>query len=202
MNVNVVSEWLPYPATSGGQIRTLNLLLRLADRHRITLVCRGHVGGQGDAASVAYLKDRGIDTLVVDQPRPRNRLRWYAALATNVLRAKPHAVASHNSPAVRSVVRRLVRQNGVDLWQFEWLAYLDALPRTHGQRTLLMAPNVESLLWQRHYEAAPATFRRWYLRQQWQKYERVEGKAFASAGQVVVVSEADAAQARGRFGVD
>jgi glycosyltransferase involved in cell wall biosynthesis len=202
MNVNVVSEWLPYPATSGGQIRTLNLLLRLASRHRITLICRGHVDGAGDGSSVRYLEDHGIDTLVVDQPRPRNRLRWYAALATNVLHAKPYAVASHNSRAVRSAVRQLACQNNVDLWQFEWLAYLDALPRTHGQRTLLMAPNVESLLWQRHYETTQAPLQRWYVRQQWRKYERVEGSAFARAGQVVVVSDADAAQARGRFGVD
>ena len=38
MNIVVVGAALPYPATSGNRIRTLSLLIRLADRHTITLL--------------------------------------------------------------------------------------------------------------------------------------------------------------------
>ena len=36
VHVAMVDEELPYPANSGKRIRTLNLTIRLAQRHRIT----------------------------------------------------------------------------------------------------------------------------------------------------------------------
>ena len=39
LHVVLVDEELPYPPNSGKRIRTLNLTLRLARRHRLTYVC-------------------------------------------------------------------------------------------------------------------------------------------------------------------
>jgi hypothetical protein len=41
MHVAIVNEGLCYPPTAGNRIRTLNLMIRLARRHRITSLCRG-----------------------------------------------------------------------------------------------------------------------------------------------------------------
>jgi len=63
-----------------------------------------------------------------------------------------------------------------------------------------MAHNVESLIWQRYYESETAPLSRWYIKQQWRKFERFERRAFAAASRVVAVSEPDAALIRDRFG--
>src|SRR6266545_3239449 len=39
LRVAVLDEELPFPATSGKRIRTFNLLSRLAERHRVTVLC-------------------------------------------------------------------------------------------------------------------------------------------------------------------
>src|SRR5437879_892250 len=39
LRIAVLDEELPFPPTSGKRIRTFNLLARLADRHRITVLC-------------------------------------------------------------------------------------------------------------------------------------------------------------------
>ena len=55
LRVAVLDEELPFPATSGKRIRSFNLLSRLADRHRVTVLChrnpdRGHAISSSDRA--------------------------------------------------------------------------------------------------------------------------------------------------------
>ena len=59
---------------------------------------------------------------------------------------------------------------------------------------------MESLIWQRYHEAEDDLLKRWYIKQQWRKFERFERRAFAAATRVVAVSESDAALIRDRFG--
>jgi glycosyltransferase involved in cell wall biosynthesis len=75
---------------------------------------------------------------------------------------------------------------------------LRALPEV---RTLVMAHNVETLIWERYALTEPDPLRRWYVRRQCRKFERFERRAFARAGRVVTVSPDDAALVRERFGV-
>ena len=69
-------------------------------------------------------------------------------------------------------------------------------------RKVLIAHNVDSLIWQRYYETERSPLKRWYVRGQWRKFERYERRTFADADRVVTVSEDDAALARGRFGIE
>ena len=70
---SMVDEELPYPPTSGKRIRTLNLTLRLAERHRVTYVC--HRNADADEAA-----------------RPR----------THFARARHRAPSSSSAPCRRS----------------------------------------------------------------------------------------------------
>ncbi len=56
------------------------------------------------------------------------------------------------------------------------------------------------MIWQRYHETETALLKRWYIKQQWRKFERFERRAFAAATRVVAVSEDDAALIRDRFG--
>lgn len=202
MHVAIVNEGLCYPPTAGNRIRTLNLMLRLARRHRITYLCRGDVHSAEAVAARTFLGDHGIELVVAQDPFvPKSGASFAAGLALNLFSPLPYAVATHNSRAVRRALAVHANSRRVDLWQFEWLAYADALAGDRSARTLVMAHNVESLIWQRYVEAEPRLLRRWYLTRQWRKFERYEKSMLARATRVVAVSSEDARLLRQRFGL-
>ena len=60
----IVASELPFPATTGGRIRTVNLALRLATRHRITIIANH---GEESAEASRFLNEHGINTVVVNR---------------------------------------------------------------------------------------------------------------------------------------
>jgi glycosyltransferase involved in cell wall biosynthesis len=202
MRIAIVNEGLSYPPNAGNRIRTLNLMLPLARRHDITYVCRGTVDPAEMEAARAFYAANGIRAIITEDHAPEKKgLGFYARLAGNLLSPLPYSVATHNSPAVRRAVRELAAREKIDLWQFEVPAYADVLRGT-GARTVIMAHNVESLIWQRLYETERHPVKRFYIRHQLAKYERFERRTLARADRVIAVTDADAALFRDRFGVE
>src|SRR5262245_47562001 len=202
MKIVVVSESPCYPTTAGNRLRTLNLILPLAERHDITFLCRASAQPQENEQAREFLEDHRITPIIVDDPPARRRgWRFYAGLAGNMFSALPYSVAVHNSSRVREAIRDHAARNAVDLWQFEWLAYADALPPHDGTCKLVMAHDVMSLLWQRHLQTERNPLKRWYIRRQWRKVERYEGRVFRAASAIVAVSEQDTALARSLYGL-
>lgn len=201
LHVALVDEELPYPPTSGKRIRTLSLLLRLAGRHRLTYVCHRNADPGEARRAAAFLNERGVETVVVDRAVPRKSgPLFYARLAANLLSPLPYSVASHASRALRRAVADLAARERVDLWQCEWTPYALALRGLAGARRLVVAHNVESLIWQRYHETEANPLKRWYIGRQWRKFERFERETYGAADCTVAVSAEDAARIRGRFG--
>jgi glycosyltransferase involved in cell wall biosynthesis len=202
MEVTIVDSDLPYPPTSGKRLRTLNLMLPLARRHRITYICRGDAAGPETRPALEFLRDHGVAPLLVDHPPPRKRgAGFFWRLAANLASRLPYSVAAHLSRPLADALRRHAATARVDLWQVEWAGPFPLLPHARGLRTVINSPNVDTLIWQRSHEAERRPLRRWYIRRQWRKFERFERRVFAAATRVVVVSDDDAALVRGRFGV-
>lgn len=206
LRIAVLDEELPYPLTSGKRIRTFNLLSRLAERHRITILChRNAEPGEADAA-VKVLQNLGIDTVMVPRAVPRKEgAAFYARLAGNLLSPLPYSVATHTSPELVAAVAEFAAQNPVDVWHCEWTPYAQVLRRALGKRIrrvpwVVMAHNVESLIWKRYAETEENGVKRWYVRRQWAKFEKFERWAFAHAPWTVAVSEEDATLIRDSLG--
>lgn len=196
----VVDGDVSYPPTSGKRLRTLNLMLRLGRNHQVTYIGRSHGDVTEAEQAREYLEDHGIHTVIVHDPLPsKSGALFYLRLAGNLLSALPYSVATHTSMPMRRALEAHAATNQVDLWQFEWTPYLGAL-RDPNACKLLMAHNVDSLIWQRYHETAAGRLRRWYIRQQWRKFERFEKEALATATRVVAVSAEDATLIRDRFG--
>jgi glycosyltransferase involved in cell wall biosynthesis len=201
LHVVVVDEELPYPMNSGKRLRTLNLLLRLARRHRIAYLCHRNADPDETRQAEAFLADHGIETLVVNRAIPRKSgPLFYARLAANLFSSLPYSVATHTSASLCQTVAAYAAQHDVDLWQCEWTPYLTALGEVKSARRLVMAHNVESQIWRRYHDTEANLLKRWYIGHQRRKFERFERGAFGAADCTVAVSAEDASTIRENFG--
>jgi glycosyltransferase involved in cell wall biosynthesis len=205
LRIAVLDEELPFPLNSGKRMRTFNLLRRLAHRHRITILCHRGPTPRETAEAEAALRHAGIETVIVDHVvPPKSGPAFYARLAGNLVSSLPYSVASHASTSLAEAVRRHAAENRVDIWHVEWTPYAQVLrdalgPRLARTRWTVIAHNVESLIWQRQAEAEANPLKRWFIRQQWQKFERFERWVYAAAPLSVAVSRDDARLMRDRF---
>ena len=201
--VAVVDEELPYPANSGKRIRTLNLLLPLAKRHQITYLAHQSPDADETAQAATFLQDQGIKPVLLDRRVPgKSGAAFFARLLVNLLSPLPYSVQVHNSTRLRLAIRRHAAAEPVDLWHCEWTPYAQSLCSAVRTPWIVMAHNVESLIWERYWQTETNPWRRWYIRRQWHKFERFERRVFALADQVIAVSQQDAALARDRFGAE
>ena len=201
MHVGVIDGDVSYPPTSGKRLRTLNLLLKAAARHRISYIGRAAQGSPEAELAPPFLRAHGIDPLIVHHPVPRKSgLAFYARAGANLFSQAPLTAALHASAPMRRAVSDLARRDPVDVWQIEWPPYLSTLaPEVPGAR-VLVAHNVDTLLWRRYWETEPSIFRRFFFRVQWKRFQRFEQGAFRRADRVIAVSEGDAEAIRTQFG--
>jgi glycosyltransferase involved in cell wall biosynthesis len=201
LSVAIVDEELPYPPTSGKRIRTLNLTIRLARRHDITYICHRNRDPREARRAAAYFAGHGIATVVVDRPVPaKSGPAFYARLAANLFSGLPYSVATHTSRALNDALRAHASAGRVDLWHCEWTPYAEALRGVGVGRRLVMAHNVESVIWRRYYETEANPLKRWYIGRQWRKFERFERRVLGKVDRTVAVSGEDAELLGNAFG--
>src|SRR5262245_50405037 len=201
VHVAILDEELAYPPTSGKRIRTYNLIARLAMRHRLTYLCHRNADPDEALRAAHHFAELGVAVRVVERAvPPKSGPAFYARLAGNLFHPWPYTVASHASDELRRAADELARDDPPDVWHCEWTPYAALLRDRPGRRWLVTAHNVESLIWRRYYETENQPARRWYIKRQWEKFERLEAGAHAAAGGVVAVSEADSALIREQFG--
>ena len=202
MKIVIIDGDVSYPATSGKRLRTLHLMLRAACRHEITYIGRCAADSEEARTAPAFLRRHGIEPILVHHPVPqKSGPAFYARLAASALFSpRPYSVGSHYSVPMRQVLRDYAARHTPDLWQFEWAPYLDLLDADIPGPRLVIAHNVDTLIWQRYYETARGLLKRAFLKQQWRKFERFERSAFHRADRVVAVSDADAQLIREPFG--
>ncbi|MDX2158557.1 MAG: glycosyltransferase family 4 protein [Hyphomicrobiaceae bacterium] len=199
MHVTIVDSDVSWPATSGKRLRTLNLILPLAARHRLTYIGRSSGSAQDRDARI-FLADQGITPILVEEPLAvSSGAAFYARVAANVLDTAPYSLRAHMTPLMRHAVQTHLATARADVCQLEWVGYLHTIA---GARvpSVLQAHNVESLVWRRYAETERNPAKRAFMRNQWQKFLRHEGDAFRSVTRVVTVSEADRGLAWSLYG--
>jgi glycosyltransferase involved in cell wall biosynthesis len=197
----MVDEELPYPPVSGKRIRTLSLTLRLARRHQLTYICHRNAEAREAREAAEFFADHHIRTVVVERSVPsKSGPGFYLRLAGNLLSPLPYSVATHTSRALRQALFEHARRCRVDLWHCEWTPYAEVLKSVPG-RKVIIAHNVESVIWRRYHETETSRLRRWYIARQLHKFERFERRALGDALRTVAVSDTDAERLRRDFGV-
>jgi len=201
MNIVVVGAAFPFPANSGGRIRTVNLLIRLAKQHTITLLGTKNPDRKEAREAMEFLGDHRIKAVEVEHTvPPKSGPAFYARLAANLFSPHPYSVASHHGPALCQAVREIAAKETVDLWQAEWAAGVMALRGLPNAKRVVIANNVETLIWERYADTESNPLKRLYIREQARKYAKFERDAYKEADRVVVVSVDDEKLIRERFG--
>jgi glycosyltransferase involved in cell wall biosynthesis len=201
MKVLLFDGDVSYPATSGKRLRTLNLMLKLADRHDITYLGRLTGDKSTDPEAEEFLRDHGIEPILVHAPLPMKSGPGFAArLVRNLFETWPYSVASHQSELLRQTVARLHGERRFDVQQIEWTGYLPMVPA--GVPRVSIAHNVETVIWQRSAETAANPLKRAFLVMQARKMEAFERWAVRAGERLVAVSEEDARIFRTRFGAE
>ena len=136
MRILMIADYLPYPAVMGTQVRTYNVLRRMAAKHDVWLACLGQSPDDTDA--VKHLKGfcQGVET---DRAAARPALAHVPGLLRFAVAGKPLELKFYYSARLASQVRSWAGQVGFDVVHIEnshMAQYLDALPPGQGFRSL------------------------------------------------------------------
>jgi len=191
LKVPVLDEEVPYPPDAGKRIRTWNLLTRLAQEHRVHLLCYG----RKESASAAAVQRAGIELHLVEPAEEPKRHSLYLRLLANVFSSYPFSVTKHYSRRFQQAFDELLRSKDWDVVQCEWTPYARFLSsaRSLGNTpTLIATHNVESQIWKRRAEHGTNVAEKVFFGLQKSKMERFERRALLRATAATAVTSADA----------
>lgn len=185
-----------HPTTSGGQIRTLETLKRLHQRHEIHFAALDLPRpGEGLRRSSEYCtKAYAVPHTVARKSGPH----YWAELARGVMRKTPLAILRYRSRALLDEVETLMRREKFDAIVCDFLASAANIPELGP--VVLFQHNVESMIWQRHTEHAPTPWHRAYCQAQYRRMLHYEGEVSQKVKSIIAVSDADASAMRSFYG--
>jgi sugar transferase (PEP-CTERM/EpsH1 system associated) len=198
LRVLFVAKRFPYPADTGGKIRTARLLEHLSQRLDITLVSNvEHPKDDRYLAEVHRLCARF-------EPVPweevaKGSLRFYGQVLRRLGSRYPVGVAGDYSPPLAERIRACLARERYDLLVCDFVQPSINLGEGVDCPVLLFQHNVESMIFERHARTATNALQRWFWRSQRRKMERFEREACQRFAGVVAVSEADRALFAERF---
>jgi polysaccharide biosynthesis protein PslH len=191
----VKSDFL-HPTNGGGQIRTLETLKQLHQRHEIHFAA---LDLPQPGAGVSRSSEYCTKAYAVPHSVPRNfapRFWWQAAASTST--GLPLNVLRYRSRALLRLVEILTQREKFDAIVCDFLASAANIPQLGN--AVLFQHNVESTIWKRHTEHAPTPWHRAFCRAQYERMLRYEGEVCRAAKKIVAVSGVDAREMHSLYG--
>jgi glycosyltransferase involved in cell wall biosynthesis len=187
-----------HPTTRGGQIRTLEMLRRLRQRHEVHYVCFAEAG---DAVGPAGSREYCAFAYPVPHTIPeKTSPAFLVQLAGGLFSPKPVAVSRFASRKMLRAIAELQKRQRFDSVVCDFLFPAPNIPDLAS--CVLFQHNVESVIWQRRLENAAGPIRRAYLRLQAERMLKYEGAVCRAVRKVIAVSAADAQTMRRLYGVE
>lgn len=185
-----------HPTNRGGQIRTLEILRRLRQRHEIHYLA----AHDGDPEAIEHSSEFCSKAWPVryDLAPRSSPLFWLQSIGATFSKL-PVAVVRKRSAAVKRIADTLLAQERFDIVVCDFLASTVNLPS--DQPFVLFEHNVETMIWRRYAEQAGDPLRRSFFRSQAHRIQACETSACQRATHVITVSDADAELLREMCGV-
>jgi glycosyltransferase involved in cell wall biosynthesis len=192
----VNSDFL-HPTTRGGQIRTLETLKRLHQRHEIHYAALYRPSAHGGLRrSVEYCTQAYP---VAHQAPPQFTPRFYRQICESHFSKLPLAILRYRSEALKRQVDGLTQRGKFDAIVCDFLFSAANIP--DPSTTILFQHNVESIIWKRHAEHARTLLLKMYFQGQYERMLRYEERVCQAVKRIVAVSGADARTMQSLYGV-
>jgi glycosyltransferase involved in cell wall biosynthesis len=184
MKILMLTPYLPYPLLSGGQIRTYNLLKKMADKHQITLFAL--IKNEKEKQYVNQIEP------YCQQVRVFKRSQRPFTLS-NILKtgfsSYPFLVVRNHVPQVKQAVKQELRQGDYDLIHAETFYMMPHLPPVNIP-TILVEQTIEYLGYESYAQKAWPLLRP-LLKIDINKIKRWEKYYWQQAEQLIVMSQED-----------
>lgn len=188
----------PLPVFSGGRLRMLEVLKRLAPRHDVTVVSFWRT--EEERAGLRTLAARWpLEVIGVPYTSPGRGRALPAAAAWRLHgmgRGWPAAVASWRQPAMFRALDQVLARKPVDLIQIEFTFLSHYALAYAGIPRLLITHDIFGVSFARRAQLATTWSERWRLQQQARQWRRYEAAVYPAFDAVGMMSEQDAALAR------
>ena len=178
------------PPDTGGKIRSYNILRELAREHAITFFSF-YSAHAGDAHSELKTVFEKVVCIPLDLPAPksfRESLNYGVRLFTH----QPYNISKYCRPRGTScTVCECYSSEAFDVIICDFVIAAGAIPWDSPIPKVLFTHNVESVIWQRHYQVATNPIWKLLSWREWRTMESAEQKYLRRANHVLAVSEDD-----------
>lgn len=185
MKILMLTPYLPYPPSSGGQIRSYSLIKHLSQKHEITLFSL--IKNREEEEYAKELRKYCREVLVFRRPEKPWTL-------DNILRTGfslyPFLVVRNMSTAEKKIVAEKIKKEKFDLIHAETFYVMPHIPRTKVP-ILLVDQTIEFQVYQHYADTTKRWFLKPFLYLDVAKLRFWETRFWRQANRVVAVSESD-----------
>lgn len=179
-----------WPSTTGGRVRSLQIVSELARRHQVTVVTTHGPGDDPDGLARELSHCQQVISLPYVPPK-RGSASFPGAVARSWLSPYPVDLWKWRVPAVRTQVRTLFDSGAVDLCVSDFLFAAANVPMGGPVPVVLFEHNVEYMIWQRLCALETNPVKRALFEVEWRKLRAREADACMQADLTIAVSEDD-----------
>jgi sugar transferase (PEP-CTERM/EpsH1 system associated) len=191
LNILFVCDRVCLPLTSGGKIRTYNLVKWLSRDHSVDYV--GFYSNEEERELAPNLKEFVRNLTVL----PRKRRRSLLDIGLSLFSRKPLTMVDYDTPQMLAELKRALEGESYDAAIYECLHSAQYSPKLRFDGvSVYSSQNVESEIIKRVAETERTFLRRFYAGTLWRKLERVEHELWRHFGYALAVTEKDANEMR------
>jgi polysaccharide biosynthesis protein PslH len=200
MNILLTLRQPLLPADTGGKVRSLNILSRLAKRASIHAVSFANSVHEASAISeMKHLFDSY--TPVFWREAEKYSPGFYAEILASQFGSWPYFLSKCNRPEFTVTVRSLEARRRFDVLFCDFLHTAAPLVEIPFKPKVVFEHNVEYLLRKRKCELERNPLRKWVLRNEWTKTRAIEAQVCRRFDHVLTVSNDDQQTIQKEFGV-
>ena len=186
LQVLFITEFLPWPLTSGGRIRSYHILRQVASKHKVTLVAACH--DEVEEHFKGFIDDLHALTI-----QPKSKIKKALGALLTLGSPNPYLLAySHFQKQLAETIQQLVKKNNYDLVHLDHLDAAIYLPFCGNIPVYLDQHNFETKLFQSVRDNTTNFILRRYIEQQLKKLSKFEAEILRKSNAIGSVSSNDA----------
>jgi glycosyltransferase involved in cell wall biosynthesis len=179
-----------WPSTTGGRVRSLQIVSALSRHHKVTLITT-HGAGDDPEGLARQLPDcHQVISIPYDVPK-RGAPAFPLALARSWFSTYPVDLWKWRVHEVREHVQQLIEKGQIDVCVSDFLFAAANVPCDGGVPVVLFQHNVEYLIWKRLSALERNPIKKALFEIEWRKLCRKEARICGEADLTIAVSDED-----------